>query len=139
MHFDAKGVLWVTGYSEGQLAAVTTKTVNGKMTLETKVYDMPEFAEGYRPAPYALGVHPQTQEIWINENMTDRFYRFIPSEERWVVYPIPLRGTYSRDFDFAPDGKACAANNPVPLTSLEGGKSEIVCIEFLDPKELVSR
>jgi streptogramin lyase len=139
MHFDAKGVLWVTGYSEGQLAAITPKTVDGKTTLETKVYDMPEFAEGYRPAPYALGVHPQTQEIWVNENMTDRFYRFIPSEERWVVYPIPLRGTYTRDFAFSPDGKACAANNPAPLKSLEGGTSEIVCIEFLDQEDVASR
>lgn len=79
MHFDAKGVLWLTGYSEGQLAAVTPTTSGGKVTIESKVYDMPEFAEGYRPAPYALGVHPQTQEIWVNENMTGQFYRFIPS------------------------------------------------------------
>jgi virginiamycin B lyase len=132
MHFDASGVLWVTGYSEGTLAAITPSTKDGKVSIKSKVYDMPEFSEGFRPAPYALGVHPQTQEVWVNENMTDRFYRFIPREERWVVYPIPLRGTYTRDFDFSPDGKVCASNNPAPLASLEGATSEILCIEIND-------
>ncbi len=132
MHFDAEGVLWVTGYAEGQLASIRPRTIDGKTTIESKIYDMPEFAAGYRPAPYALGVHPRTQEIWVNENMTDRLYRFIPSDERWVVYPVPLRGTYTRDFDFSPDGKACAANNPAPLAALEGAVSQIVCIELTD-------
>lgn len=139
MHFDARGVLWVTGYSEGTLAAVTPVTKDGKVTIQSKVYEMPEFAEGFRPAPYALGVHPQTQEIWVNENMTDRIYRFIPAQERWVVYPIPLRGTYTRDFDFSPDGKVCASNNPAPLASLEGGVSEILCIELKDQEKLATR
>ena len=139
MHFDTDGVLWVTGYSEGQLAAITPKTVAGKTTIVSKVYDMPEFADGFRPAPYALGVHPKTQEVWVNENMTDRLYRFIPAEVRWVVYPVPLRGTYTRDFDFSPDGKACAANNPAPLAALEGGESQILCIELVDSDEVASR
>lgn len=133
MHFDDDGVLWVTGYSEGMLAKVTPRKKNffrKKNTIKSKVYAMPEFAEGFRPAPYALGVHPDTQEIWLNENMTDRMYRFIPSEERFVVYPIPLTATYTRDFTFTPDGKACASNNPAPLASLEGGVSEILCFEL---------
>lgn len=131
MQFDKDGNLWVTGYSEGMLARVTPKNKSffrKKNGIKSKVYPMPEFAEGFRPAPYALGVHPQTQEIWLNENMTDRMYRFIPSEERYVVYPIPLTATYTRDFSFTPDGKACASNNPAPLASLEGGVSEILCI-----------
>jgi len=138
MAFDDSGVLWVTGYSEGTLAAVTPTREGNKVTIESKVWDMPEFAKGYRPAPYALGVHPDTQEIWVNENMTDRMYRFIPFEERWVVYPTPLRGSYSRDIDFAPDGKACASNNPYPLRSLEYGTSEIFCIELMSDKKLAA-
>ncbi len=123
MRFDREGVLWVTGYSEGELARVTTDG------FRSKVYQMPEFAEGYRPAPYALGVHPQTQEIWLNENMTDRLYRFIPSEERFVVYPVPLAGTYTRDMSFTREGKVCLSNNPIPPPALEGGVLEILCID----------
>jgi|TARA_B110000908_G_scaffold97070_1_gene114659 streptogramin lyase len=123
MHFDKKGILWVTGYSEGTLARIDP---NG---FKTKVYDMPEYAPGYRPAPYALGVHPDTQDIWINENMTDRFFRFIPDEERWVAYPIPLTGTYTRDVTFTRDGKVCTSNNPLPAPALEGGVLQIFCID----------
>jgi len=126
MRFDAEGIMWLTGYSEGELARLETHAEG----FHSTVYTMPEFAEGYRPAPYALGVHPQTQEVWINENMTDRLFRFIPSEERFVVYPVPLRGTYTRDFSFTADGKACTSNNPLPIAALEGGVAEIICIEL---------
>jgi sugar lactone lactonase YvrE len=87
MRFDRAGDLWVTGYSEGKIARLTP-TANG---FSSQVFDMPEFAPGYRPAPYALGVDPKTQEIWVNETMTDHLYRFIPKQNRWVAYPMPSR------------------------------------------------
>lgn len=130
MRFDNEGILWVTGYSEGQLARVDVSK-----GFESTVYDMPEFAPGYRPAPYALGVHPQAQDVWVNENMTDRIYRFIPEEERWVVYPVPLSGTYSRDMTFTGNGQVCLSNNPIPPPALEGGALQIICIDpEYDPK-----
>ena len=103
--------------------------------FKSKVYPMPEFAPGFRPAPYALGVHPDTGDIWINENMTDRIYRFIPAEERYVVYPVPLSGTYTRDMDFTADGQACTSNNPVPATALEGGVLQVICIDLQPAQE----
>ncbi|MEZ5599277.1 MAG: carboxypeptidase regulatory-like domain-containing protein [Pseudomonadales bacterium] len=124
MRFDREGVLWVTGYSEGQLARIDVRD-----GFKGTVYNMPEFAPGYRPAPYALGVHPDTQDIWLNENMTDRLYRFIPSEQRFVVYPVPLSGTYSRDMTFTADGQVCLSNNPIPPPALEGAQLEILCID----------
>ena len=123
MHFDKSGVLWVTGYSTGQLARIDP------VGFKSKVYDMPEFAPGYRPAPYALGVHPETQDIWVNENMTDRLFRFIPDQERWVIYPMPLMGTYTRDMTFTADGQICTSNNPLPAAALEGGVLEVLCID----------
>jgi len=134
MRFDQRdGTLWLTGYSEGKLARITT-SANG---FESKVYSLPEFAEGYGPAPYALGVHPKTGDVWLNENMTDRFFRFIPEEERFVVYPAPLTGTYTRDFSFTEDGKACTSNNPLPMAALEGGVAEIICIELMENAPLI--
>ena len=131
MRFDKQGVLWVSGFSEGQLARIDVSE-----GYEATVYDMPEFAPGYRPAPYALGVHPDYQDIWVNENMTDRIFRFIPDEERWVVYPIPLSGTYARDMTFMSDGKVCLSNNPIPPPALEGGVLEIICIDpAYEPKK----
>ncbi len=124
MRFDKQGILWVTGYSQGMLARIDVAD-----EFSSRVYAMPEFAPDFRPAPYALGVHPQTQDIWINENMTDRIYRFIPLEERFVAYPIPLRGTYTRDMTFTSEGQICMSNNPIPTPALEGGILEILCID----------
>jgi len=135
MRFDHQnGTLWVTGYSEGKLARITTRS----NSFDSKVYTLPEFAEGYGPAPYALGVHPKTGDVWLNENMTDRFFRFIPKEERFVVYPAPLMGTYTRDFSFTKDGKACTSNNPLPMVALEGGVGEIICIEIMEEAPLTA-
>ena len=133
MRFDSSGTLWVTGYSEGTIAKIDPAT------FDATVYPMPEFASGYRPAPYVLGVHPGTQEIWVNENMTDRMYRFIPDEERWVVYPIPLSGTYTRDMTFTDDGKACTSNNPVLRSALEGGVLQVTTPRPKGPGFLLHR
>ena len=130
LHFDKEGVLWVTGYSEGTLARIETEG------YKTKVYEMPEFAPDMRPAPYALGVHPKSQEIWINETMTDRIYRFIPDEERFVVYPVPLRGSYTRDMTFTKEGQVCASNNPIPPGFIETGEIHLLCFDpYYDPEE----
>ena len=68
----------------------------------------------------------------MNENMTDRIFRFIPEQERFIAYPVPLTGTYTRDFTFTEDGKACTSNNPLPMAALEGGIGELICIEIMD-------
>jgi hypothetical protein len=61
--------------------------------------------------------------------MTDRVYRFLPKRERFVAYPMPLRGTYTRDMSFTKDGRVCTSNNPLPQAALEGGTLELICID----------
>jgi streptogramin lyase len=113
----------LTGYSEGMIARIDTKT------MHSDVYPMPEFAPGARPAPYALAVHPQTQEIWINETSTDRVYRFLPKEKRYIVYPMPLHGSFTRDFTFTKQGWACTTNSPILNAGLEGGVTGVICFD----------
>lgn len=129
MRFDAQGVLWLTGYSDGILARLQPNDFSSNVGFTAELFPLPEFAPGYQPAPYALGVDPKTQTIWINENLTDRIFRFLPKEKRFVIYPMPLRGTYTRDFSFTKDGKACTSNDPVPPAALEGGVQELLCIK----------
>jgi len=123
LRFDASGALWVTGYSEGMIARIDTAR------MKSDVYPMPEFAKGYRPAPYSLAIHPVTQEVWINETSTDRVYRFLPKEKRFIVYPMPLRGTFTRDFTFTASGWACTTNSPILNAALEGNETEVICID----------
>ena len=123
LRFDAKGKLWVTGYSDGVIAKIDPAS------MKSEVYPMPEFAAGYRPAPYALAIHPVTQEVWINETATDRVYRFLPKEKRFIVYPMPLVGTFTRDFAFTASGWACTTNSPILNGALEGNETEVICID----------
>jgi virginiamycin B lyase len=133
LRFDASGHLWIAGYSEGVLARFDTAT--GKSDL----HPLPEFAPGYRPAAYALAVHPKTQEIWVNETMTDHIFRFVPKTNTWVAYPLPLRGSYTREISFTKDGRVCTSNNPFPAGALESGVPELICIDAGDSPKLAGR
>jgi streptogramin lyase len=121
--FDRAGNLWITGFSQGEIARLDTRS------MRARVYPLPQFAPGEVPSPYALAIHPATQDVWVNDVNTDHAYRFIPGEERFVAYPMPLRGTYTRDFTFTKAGWACTANNPIPAAALEGQTPELICID----------
>ena len=121
--FDAQGQLWVTGFSEGAIARIDVAS------WKAEIFPLPRYAPNEIPAPYALAINPATQEVWVNDTMLDLAWRFLPKEKRFVAYPMPLKGTYTRDFSFTPDGWACTANNPIPATALEGGTPELVCID----------
>lgn len=125
--FDASGYLWISGFSSGDIAKLDTKT------MDAKIYELPRYAEGEIPAPYALAINPYTQDVWVNDTMVDVAWRFVRDEERFVAYPMPLKGTYTRDFTFTKDGWACSSNNPIPATALEGGVPELLCIDPGEP------
>jgi streptogramin lyase len=130
--FDAAGNLWVAGFSEGAVAKINVAN------WQAKVYPLPVYAEGEIPAPYALAINPVTQDVWINDTMMDVVWRFLVDEERFVAYPMPLRGTYTRDFTFTDKGWACTSNNPIPAAALEGGVPELICIDPGDGEMAVS-
>lgn len=123
MRFAADGTLWIPGFGSGTLVALDTRT------MRYRSYELPALAPEQIEAPYAVGVHPDTQEVWITANMSDRVFRFLPREERFIVYPLPTRGTYQRDVVFTPDGMVCGASSPVPAPlTVEGGMQAIVCV-----------
>jgi hypothetical protein len=70
--------------------------------------------------------------------MLDVVWRFIPGKEEFIAYPMPLRGTYTRDFTFTDKGWACTSNNPIPAAALEGGIPELICIDAGNPGVKVS-
>ncbi|MDT3678972.1 MAG: carboxypeptidase regulatory-like domain-containing protein [Burkholderiaceae bacterium] len=122
IRFDPEGRLWVAGFSEGAIARIDVHS------WKAKVYRLPVFAPGEIPAPYALAIHPKTHDVWVNDTMLDVAWRFLPKEERFVAYPLPLKGTYTRDFTFPKQGWACTTNNNVP-GFVEGGAQELICID----------
>ncbi|MCK9284039.1 MAG: carboxypeptidase regulatory-like domain-containing protein [Rhodocyclaceae bacterium] len=121
--FDASGALWIAGFADGAIARFDPQSG------QSKLYPLPTFAPNEIPAPYALAVNPLTQEVWVNDTALDVVWRFLPKEERFVAYPLPLKGSYTRDFSFTKQGWACSSNNPLPAASLEGFVPELICID----------
>lgn len=124
MRFAKDGTLWIPDYGQGRLVKLDTKR------MEYKIYTIPPLSPGEVEAPYALGVDPKTQEVWITANMSDRMFRFLPKEERFVSYPLPTRGIFLRDIIFTPEGMVCSASSPMPApVTVEGGMQEILCLD----------
>ena len=80
------------------------------------------------PHTTPVWVDYQNGDVWVNETSTDHTYRYITAEKRWIAYPMPLTGTFTRDLTITKEGYVCMSNNPEPLASLEGGVTELICI-----------
>jgi len=125
LRFDRSGNLWIPGFGDGTLAKLDTRT------MEFTVHKIPTLGPGEVEAPYAVGVDPKTQDVWITANQSDRMFRFQQASGRFISYPLPARGTYMRDVVFPGDGRVCSSSNPMPPMELvvEGGMDSLVCIE----------
>ncbi len=123
LRFAKDGTLWIPDFGRGRLIKLDTRL------MKYKSYTIPSLSKGEVEAPYAVVVDSNTQEVWITSNMSDRMFRFLPREERFIAYPLPARGTYLRDLIITPEGMVCGANNPVPVTVLEGGMGEVLCLD----------
>ena len=124
MRFARDGTLWIPAYGSGTLVRLDTGT------MKYTEYPIPGLSPEEVEVPYAVGVHPATQEVWITANMSDRMFRFLPGEERFIAYPLPTRGIFLRDVIFTPDGRVCASSSmaAAPL-AVEGGMEEVICID----------
>lgn len=125
MQFDASGRLWVTGYSKGEIMRIEP---NGPKDFKSEVIEMPKFDNNDGTAPYSLGIHPKTGDVWVNDTATDHIYRYIPAEKRWIAYPEPLKGAFTRDLSFTKEGYVCMSTDAAPLAAMEGGVAELFCI-----------
>ncbi len=124
--FDKSGGFWIPGYGDGKIARLDTKT------MTYKIYKVPTLAPDESEAPYAVAIEPKTQDVWVTANMSDRMFRFTPATNTWVAYPLPTKGTITRDIVFTDDGKVCGVNNPwgIPAPGLvEGNVDSLVCLQ----------
>jgi len=122
LRIDNAGILWIPSFEDSALMRFDPKT------KDFKLYELPTLAPGEYETPYALGIHPETQEIWITSNMSDRIFRFLPDEERFISYPSPTKVTFLRDIVFLEDGGVCSSNSNLPAYSIEGGLQKMLCI-----------
>jgi streptogramin lyase len=124
LRFAKDGTLWIPSFDSG----VLMKFDAGQRAF-LKHYPLPVLAENEYETPYAVGIEPSTQQVWIAANMSDRILRFDPQSETFVAYPSPTRVTFMRDFIFTPDGEVCTSNANLPAGAIEGGRPKFMCLK----------
>lgn len=123
LRFAKDGTLWIPSFDSGVLMKFDTRTREFG-----KNYPLPLLAENEYETPYAVGIEPATQHVWIAANMSDRMLRFDPVAETFVAYASPTRVTFMRDFIFTPEGEVCTSNANLPAAAIEGGKPKFMCL-----------
>lgn len=124
LRFANDGTLWIPSFDSGVLMKFDTKTREF-----IKHYPLPVLAENEFETPYAVGIDPNTQQVWIASNLSDRILKFNPKTEIFAAYPSPTRVTFMRDFIFTPEGEVCTSNSNLPAAAIEGGRPKFMCLQ----------
>ncbi|GIW41736.1 MAG: hypothetical protein KatS3mg076_2313 [Candidatus Binatia bacterium] len=117
LRFDSRGNLWIPGFSSGVVARYEIRT--GKF----RSWKLP--VPGVE-TPYALAVDKRTDTVWICGTNSDSLVRFEPEEERFTVFPLPTRVTYTREIDFDEAGGVWTSNSNFPTWQIEGGLPKVI-------------
>jgi len=120
MRFDSKGNLWIPGFSAGLIARYTVSSG------EFKTWKLP--IEGVE-TPYALNVDRRTDTVWVCGTNSDSLISFEPGNERFTIYPLPTRVTYTREIDFDEHGGVWASNSNFPTWQIEGPGPKIIRLQ----------
>ena len=76
--------------------------------------------------PYALNVDRRTDTVWICGTNSDTLIRFEPETERFTVYPLPTRVTYTREIDFDASGAVWTSNSNFPSWQIEASGPKLI-------------
>lgn len=120
LRFDSQGDLWIPGFSSKLVARYRPSTG------EFRTWELP--IEGVE-TPYALNVDRRTDTVWICGTNSDTLIRFEPDRERFTVYPLPTRVTYTREIDFDEDGAVWTSNSNFPSWQIEGSGPKVIRLE----------
>ncbi|MBW2402016.1 MAG: hypothetical protein JRG80_22665, partial [Deltaproteobacteria bacterium] len=128
LRFDSAGHLWIPSFS-GNLVA--------RFDLGTRKFDhweLPIEPLGSE-VPYALNVDRRNDDVWICGTNSDSLIRFEPDLERFSIYPLPTRVSYTREIDFDDKGRIWTSNSNGPTWQIEGGVPRVI---RLDPNPAIA-
>jgi streptogramin lyase len=97
-------------------------------TGEFRSWELPIEPRGTE-TPYALHVDRRTDTVWICGTNSDSLIRFSPEGERFLVYPLPTRVTYTREIDFDEAGRVWTSNSNLPTWQVEGGFPRVIRLD----------
>ena len=122
LRFDSEGRLWIPAFADSLIARFDVET------REFRTWPLPIEPLGTE-VPYALAVQPGTDHVWICGTNSDTMIRFEPEHERFTVYPMPTRVTYTREIDFDAEGRVWTSNSNGPTWQIERGVPQVIRID----------
>jgi streptogramin lyase len=122
LHVAQDGLVWVPGFGSGVFGSFDPKTE------KWDVYDLPD---ALNKIPYALNVAPDGA-IWITGTGSDSVTKFDPKTKEMTEFRLPTRVTYTREFEFGPDGSIWTCNSNAPVRHTERGRGSIIKIELIE-------
>jgi len=120
MRFDAKGNLWIAGFSAGVVA---------RYDPVAKHFDTWKLPTEGVETPYALNVDRRTGLVWICGTDSDSLISFDPATQRFTIYPLPTRVTYTREIDFDAAGGVWTSNSNFPTWHIEAPNPKVIRIQ----------
>jgi virginiamycin B lyase len=125
----ADGIIWVPVYGHGSLDRFDPAIERWKSyPLPTGVAGPPGF--GTSEAPYNLNVNRRDGFVWVNGSNSDTLIRFDPTTERFAVFPLPTRASFTREIEFDPDNNVWTCTSNEPPGPDEPGRGTFVKIEL---------
>lgn len=109
---DRDGNLWIVAFNESQIARY--EPTLGKFTR----YDLPVSPAG-SDTPYSLNVDRKRHQVWVNGTNSDSVYRLDIATQRWSMFPLQRRVSFTRDVEFSPDGKVYLSSASFPSWMIE--------------------
>jgi len=128
LRFDSRGMLWIPSFSGSLLARFDPASGDFRQ------WEIPVEPRG-SDTPYALHVDRRVDHVWVCGTNSDTLIRFEPESERFTVYPLPMRVTYTREIDFDAEGRVWTSNSNGPTWQIEGGVPQVI---RLDPDALAA-
>lgn len=116
---DAQGKLWIAAFNESLIARYDPAK------SEFTTFDLPVVPKG-SDTPYSLNVDRTRNQVWVNGTNSDSVYRMDIATQKWDVYPMQRKVTFTRDVEFSKDGKAYVSGAAFPSWHIEDSQPTLM-------------
>jgi len=116
---DRDGNLWIVMFNESAVLRYAPATA--KFTR----FDLPVQPLG-SDTPYSLNVDRKRLQVWVNGTNSDSVYRFDIASSQWTYFPLPRHVTFTRDVEFAEDGRVLLTNASFPSWHIEDAQPTLI-------------
>ncbi|MBE7410861.1 MAG: lyase [Leptospiraceae bacterium] len=116
---DSENNLWIAAFSEAKVVKYTPSD------KKFRDFPMPTAVDGIE-TPYSLNVDRPRNLVWVTGTSSDNLLTLDIKTEKWKVYPLPRRVSFTRDVEFSPQGIAYTCNGAFPSWHIEDTRPTLI-------------